>query len=59
MRIGIGPPPTGWDVADYVLSRFKEEERKEIDALISTAVTALPDWVEQGVDYYMNRYNSS
>lgn len=57
MRIGIGPPPPEWDVADYVLSRFREEERKEIDALISTAVEALTDWVEQGAEYCMNRYN--
>jgi len=59
MRIGIGPPPPEWDVADYVLSRFKKEERKEIDPLIPTAAEAIADWVEQGVDYCMNRYNSS
>lgn len=59
MRIGIGPPPPEWDVADYVLSKFKKEEKKEIDALTSTAVEALADWVEHGVEYCMNRYNSS
>ncbi len=59
MRIGIGPPPPEWDVADYVLSKFKVEEGKEIDALASTAVEALADWAEQGVEYCMNRYNSS
>jgi len=59
MRIGIGPPPHEWDVADYVLSKFKKEDKQEIDSLISTAVMALGDWVEQSVDYCMNRYNSS
>jgi len=58
MRIGIGPPPAQWDVADYVLSRFNKEERKEIDVTISTAVGALAEWVDQGVDFCMNRYNS-
>lgn len=59
MRIGIGPPPPEWDVADYVLSKFKKEDKQEIDSLVSIAVKALGDWVEQSVDYCMNRYNSS
>ena len=26
LRVGIGAPPDGWDVADYVLSKFTSEE---------------------------------
>ncbi len=26
LRIGIGAPPDGWDVADYVLSKFRSDE---------------------------------
>ena len=31
LRIGIDSPPPQWDVADYVLSRFADEERGEVD----------------------------
>ena len=34
IKVGVGEKPKGWDLADYVLSRFKGEELPEIrDAL--------------------------
>jgi PTH1 family peptidyl-tRNA hydrolase len=57
LRIGIGTPPPNWDVADYVLSRFSEEERKEIHAAVTAASDALVLWIEKGLDVCMNRYN--
>jgi len=59
LRIGIGSPPPEWDVADYVLSRFDKQERKEMDHAVSTAAGALADWVGEGVDHCMNHYNAS
>lgn len=57
LRIGIGPPPPDWDVADYVLSKFREDERSEIDHAVATAANALADWVTEDVQSCMNRYN--
>ncbi len=37
VRIGIGRPPEGWDLADYVLSRFSQDEGKIIGEAISQA----------------------
>jgi len=31
LRIGVGRPPEGWDVADYVLSAFEKAERPVIE----------------------------
>lgn len=59
LRIGIGPPPPGWDVADFVLSRFGDVERADIDAAIRKATDALQDWIGRGVEYCMNQYNGS
>jgi PTH1 family peptidyl-tRNA hydrolase len=59
LRVGIGMVPPRWDVADYVLSRFKTSERKEIDVAISTATVGLADWVCHGIDYCMNQYNGN
>jgi PTH1 family peptidyl-tRNA hydrolase len=58
LRIGIGNPPAGWDVADYVLSQFRSDETQLISQAISKAVNGVADWVENDIGYCMNRYNS-
>jgi PTH1 family peptidyl-tRNA hydrolase len=59
LRIGIGAPPPQWDAADYVLGKFTAEEREQMDAAVASAVAALAEWVCQGVEYCMNRYNAN
>jgi PTH1 family peptidyl-tRNA hydrolase len=59
LRIGIGMAPPEWDVADYVLSRFKAGEREQIEGAISAAARGLEDWVRYGIDYCMNEYNGN
>ena len=57
LRIGIGPPREGWDVADFVLSRFEAEEVAVIDEVILTAADATETWVSLGMDACMNAFN--
>ena len=57
LRMGIGQPPPGRDVAGYVLSRFSKEEQPEIAAAVSRAAEATVVWVEQGIQQCMNQYN--
>ncbi len=57
LRIGIGQPPDGWDVADYVLSKFDAEAAGLIDETIQRAATAAETWVSQGIEACMNEYN--
>ena len=59
LRIGIGPPPGRWDVADYVLSQFTKDETPEMQIAVAQAADALAEWVEQGVEHCMNRYNGT
>jgi PTH1 family peptidyl-tRNA hydrolase len=59
LRIGIGEAPQGWDPADFVLSRFTAEEREQMNAAIARAADAAADWVRDGLEYCMNRYNAS
>lgn len=59
LRIGIGSPPDGWKVPDYVLSRFREEELDEKKECISRAANAALYWAEHTVAEAMNRFNSS
>lgn len=57
IRIGIGKPPANWDLADYVLSRFSEEERKLVNEGIIRAADAAEAIVKSGVERAMNLYN--
>ncbi len=57
LRIGIGEPPSGWESADYVLGRFSDEERQEVDLAVVRAADAAGDWVAHGTAYCMNQYN--
>ncbi len=59
LRIGIGSPPPNWDVADFVLSRFTEQDRPIIDEAIVRAADGVVDWVRQGIAYCMNHYNGA
>lgn len=58
LRIGVGQPPAQWDVADYVLSKFTNEERDEIDDAIKRAADAAECWIREGIDPCMNQYNA-
>ena len=57
LRIGIEPPPPEWDVADYVLSRFRNDQRLSAEHSVEQAASAVQMWCEHGIDYCMNRIN--
>lgn len=57
LRIGIGGPPPGWDWADYVLSRFSEDEIPVVEQAVTEAADAVVVWAREGVESCMNRYN--
>lgn len=56
LRLGIGRE-TPMELSDFVLSRFKDEERTQLTKVIQTAVDAVSDFITQGIDYVMNQYN--
>ena len=58
LRIGIGPPPPHWDIADFVLSRFSGADAKEIAETIRRAADGVVEWVARGTDHCMNQYNA-
>ena len=57
LRLGIDQAPPEWDVADYVLSKFKTAERIVVDQAISRAVDAVEHWLKSGIESCMNEYN--
>ncbi len=57
LRIGVGEVPSGWDMKDYVLSRFTAGERTIVTDARDRAVQAVESWVTQGIEPAMNRWN--
>lgn len=57
VKVGVGEKPPRMDLADYVLSRFSEGERKLVDEAIGHAAEALALMVQGQTDEAMNRYN--
>lgn len=57
VKVGVGEKPKGWDLADYVLSRFSSEDRKVMDESVKLAAEAVVAIMTQGTDAAMNKYN--
>lgn len=57
VRIGVGEKPAGWDLADYVLSRFDKADEDAIRDAIEQAAKACETIVTEGIDTAMNRFN--
>jgi len=58
IRIGVGEKPQEWDLADYVLGRFSEQERKIMDEAAERAADAVRMIIESDADAAMNAFNS-
>jgi len=59
LRFGIDPTPPRWNTADYVLSKFKEEDREEVGVSVAEAADGVADWITQDISFCMNRYNAA
>src|SRR5512140_378642 len=59
LRIGIGRPPGRMDPAAYVLQDFSKEEMKTLSEIIDRAADAALEFVMNGVNAAMNKYNGS
>lgn len=57
VRIGIGRPLPNFDLADYVLSKIRGEDRKIMDEAVKEASKAVVEILNGGIDKAMNLYN--
>ncbi|MBN1827320.1 MAG: aminoacyl-tRNA hydrolase [Candidatus Eisenbacteria bacterium] len=57
LRLGVGSPGGGVDLADYVLDSFDAGEREEAERMIDLAVLCVRTWVTEGVARARDRWN--
>ena len=58
IKIGIGAKPNpNWDLADWVLSKFTDDERKTLDDMFANAKDAAELMLDGKIDRAMNLYN--
>ena len=58
IRVGIGNPPEGWDLVDWVLGKpLSREEQALLDAAFDRAAEACEDLLSSGMDHAMQLCN--
>jgi len=57
IRVGVGEKPKEYDLADYVLGHFGEEDRKLVNEAAVHAVDALSRILRDDIEGAMNLYN--
>ncbi len=58
IKLGVGHKPEKWDLADWVLSRFSEDELKILTETADKACDAVELMIAGQTDKAMNLYNS-
>lgn len=59
LRLGVGRPPGQMDPADWVLSRFRSEERQSVEHMAVIAADSVEICLKEGIAAAMNRYNKT
>ncbi|GAB4566097.1 MAG: aminoacyl-tRNA hydrolase [Anaerolineales bacterium] len=59
LRLGIGRPPGRMEAKDYVLQNFSKDELKLMPDLLSRASDAALEFVMNGLNAAMNKYNGN
>ncbi|GGR08405.1 aminoacyl-tRNA hydrolase [Deinococcus ruber] len=59
LKIGISRPPPGRDPADWVLSRWAEDERATLTELVRLGAGAAELWITHGLAEAQGKYNST
>jgi len=58
IRLGVGAPPhPDYDMADWVLTVFKDRDAEEIAAAAARAAQAVVCYIAEGPEQAMNRFN--
>ena len=57
IKMGVSEKPSGYELVDYVLGRFGEEDRKLMKESVERATEAIEVIITDGADAAMNKFN--
>lgn len=57
IKVGVGEKPNGWDLADYVTSRFSASEMEGMISGVTQAGDAVEMILKDGITTAMNKFN--
>ena len=58
IKVGVGEKPSGWDLADYVLGHFSDEDHSKLKETMPDIIQAAALMVQGDVDKAMNNFNA-
>ena len=58
IKVGVGEKPSGWDLADYVLGHFSDEDHAKLKEAMPDIIQATTLMVQGDVDKAMNDFNA-
>lgn len=59
IKVGVSAKPKiGYTLADWVLSKFRDDEKEMLNKAINIACDGLECIIKNGVDFAMNKYNT-
>ena len=58
IKVGVGEKPSGWDLADYVLGHFSDEDQTKLNEIMPDVIGAAVLMLQGDVDKAMNDYNA-
>ena len=58
IKVGVGEKPSGWDLADYVLGHFSDEDNQKLKETMPNIIQAATLMVQGDVDKAMNDFNA-
>lgn len=58
IKVGIGNKPEGWDLADYVLSKYTKAEQEALEEASEGVIGAVKLMLADDIEAAMNKYNA-
>ncbi len=57
MRIGVGSPPPGISLVDWVLGEFTKQEKEQLPVLLDYCAKAVISWAVEGFEKAASKFN--
>lgn len=58
IKIGVGDKPNEWDLADWVLGKFSDDDIKVLSKSVEIAADAVEEIIKNGAESAMNKFNN-